>query len=159
MNQSTATFSFFWSIFASFLWIFPYTATADEYSDDHFDPPSEEDVEVYQACIPNDGFGGQASDDSITIKYYQEITFSTVGPAFGTDIVKDVETATLDELLKASRITCIAPPAVIAEAEIQVEKKKLSPWNDDDDDENRRNLRRQAVGMSSNPEDAILECK
>ena len=118
---------------------------ADEDAIDHFEAPSEEDVEVYQACLLNNGFGGRATDDNIVVRYYQEITF-VGGPSFGTDIVADVDLATVNELLAASRITCAVPPAVIAE----------SP-------EDRRDLQggggKKAVGISANPEDAILECK
>ncbi|CAJ1937840.1 unnamed protein product [Cylindrotheca closterium] len=117
--------------------------------DDHFEPPMEENVEVYQACIGDtNGFGGSAADNTLTIQYYQEITYSIDGDDSPAQIVRDLDLATVDYLLASRRISCVrpSPPAVIATATDENNNRKLQPQ-----------LRRKPVGLSANPDDQVLE--
>ena len=106
----------------------------------HFEAPVEQDVINPDACvIDSSGFGGSSSSNSFTVSYYQEIEYVPF-PETIEDIIKDVETATVDAMLASAQIFCS-------------ESRRSAPSG------GRSLVSKRAVGMSANPDDEILECK
>mmetsp|Transcript_34648 Transcript_34648/g.84019 ORF Transcript_34648/g.84019 Transcript_34648/m.84019 type:complete len:323 (-) Transcript_34648:232-1200(-) len=148
-------------------WTVAVVVLADDEYDlvdyDHYDPPSEDDVEVYQACVLDaNGFGGSPADSMLEVQYYQEITYEP--PPQGTivptpqQIMRDLELATVDFLLATRRISCVRPPAVIATvATTTSNTKQEQPEVGDDKIRKLETDARHAVGLSANPDDRILE--
>jgi hypothetical protein len=74
------------------------------FTEGHFKPPIEADVEIVVPCIVDDnGFGGIASVTSFTVSYYEEIEYIPGDDDIET-VVRDLELATVDKLLEAAQI-------------------------------------------------------
>lgn len=114
------------------------TSLSHAITEGHFEPPSEEDVDILVPCIVDEnGFGGEASQTSFLVRYYQEVEY-IAGDGDIDSIVRDLELATVDLLLEAAQINCVLPPR---SRFLQTESS------------------RRVVGISANPEDQVLERK
>jgi hypothetical protein len=109
--------------------------------DGHFEPPIEDNVINPAVCLLDaSGFGGSTSSNSFTVEYYQEMEFLPTGPDSITDIIKDIDSATVDVMLAANQIFCTG-------------NRRTAPGT------GRYLVAKRAVGMSTNPDDEVLECK
>jgi hypothetical protein len=105
------------------------------FTEGHFEPPIEEDVEIIVPCIVDyNVFGGIATETSFTVSYYEEIEYIPGDDDIET-IVRELDLATVNKLLKAAQINCVLPPST----------RLLQ-------------LSKTAVGLSANPEDQPLKC-
>ncbi|CAJ1930007.1 unnamed protein product [Cylindrotheca closterium] len=106
-----------------------HVSADEEGEEDHFEPPSEEDVLVYQACIADtDGFGGSVTDD------------------FNTNTIVSRDYLCWWSGQSRTNGTRSGSGHDIAE------------HGQDDSNDNRQKLQgRTAVGLSANPDDAILQ--